>query len=101
MSAIQRPPDFHDDMRDLFEDSEDENAEISGEQSLGPSTQQTSSEHEQADTKRKRSEDETPTSLNDGDQGDLVCFLLLMLTFSAPDAEIESDSKEASSKLRH
>ncbi|MCJ1342570.1 transcription elongation factor spt5 [Peltigera leucophlebia] len=71
MSAIQRPPDFPDDMRDLFEDSEDENAEISGEQSLGPSTQQTSSEPEQADTKRKRSEDETPTSLNDGDQGDL------------------------------
>ena len=87
-------------MRDLFEDSEDENAENSGEQSLEPSTHETSGKLEQANTKRKRSEDEiNPMSLNDGDQEDLVRFLVLISSSSAPDVEIESDSKEASSKL--
>lgn len=93
MSGSQSPPDYPDDMRDLFEDSEDENAENSGEQSGGL---------EQADTKRKLSEDEiNPRSLNEGDQEDLVCFLVLISSFSTPDVEIESDSKEASSKLRN
>ena len=68
-------------MRDLFEDSEDENAENSGVQSLGSSTHEASGELGQANTKRKRSEDEInpPMSLNDGDQEDLVCFLVLHL----------------------
>lgn len=100
MSGSQSPPDYPDDMRDLFEDSEDENAGNSGEQSPGPSTQETNGELKQADTKRKRSEDEINlTSLNEGDQEDLVCFLVLISPSSTPDVEIESDSKEASSKF--
>lgn len=102
MSGSQSPPDYPDDMRDLFEDSEDENAENSGEQSPGPSTHEKIGGLEQADTKRKLSEDEiNPRSLNEGDQEDLVCFLVLVSSFSAPEVEIESDSKEASSKLRN
>lgn len=86
MPGIQSPPDYPDDMRDLFEDSEDENAEILGEQSLGPSTIESSGELEQADTKRKRSEDEiNPMSLNEEEQEGLVCSFVVMSSSSVPD----------------
>lgn len=102
MSGSQSPPDYPDDMRDLFEDSADENAENWSEQSLGPSTHEKSGGPDQADTKRKHSEDEINLrSLNEGDQEDLVCFLVLISSSSAPDVEIEYDSNEASSKLRN
>lgn len=101
MSNSKSPPDYLDNMRDLFDDSEDETFNNSGQQSLGPSTHEASGELEQTNTKRKHSEDEANfTSLNNEDQEDLVYFLIIMLS-SAPDSEIESGSKEASSKLRH
>lgn len=68
-----KSPDYPDDMRDLFEDSEDENVDKSGQQSPEPSTHVTSGELGQTNTKRKRSKDEANiTSLNDGDQEDMV-----------------------------
>lgn len=75
MLNSKSPPDYPDDMRDLFEDSEDENVEKSGQKSPESFKDETSGELEQTKTKRKRSEDEAnSTSLNDGDQEDLVCF---------------------------
>lgn len=83
MSGSQSP-DYPDDMRDLFEDSKDENAEKSGEQSPGPSTHEESSELKQADTKRKLSEVEINLpSLSEGGQEELVCFLLLIIFFNS------------------
>lgn len=99
MSDSKSPPDFPDDIRDLFEDSEDKHAENSGQQSPGLTTHETSCEPGQTNTKRKRSEDETnSTSLNEEDYEDLVCFLVLILS-STPNGEIEYYTKEASSKL--
>lgn len=100
MSDSKSSPDYPDDMRDLFEDSEDENVDNSGQQSPEPSTHETSGELGQT-KKRKRSEDEANSmSPNGGDQEDMVYFLVIM-SYSAPDGEIESDTKEASSRLRH
>lgn len=101
MSNSKSLPDYPDDMRDLFEDSEDENVDKSGQQSPESSTHETSGELEQTKTKRKRSEDEAnSTSLNDGDQEDLVYFPCNYVIFCS-DGKLESDTKEASSKLRH
>lgn len=101
MSNSKSPSDYPDDMRDLFEDPEDENVDDSGQQNPDPSTHETSGDLGQTNTKRKRSEDEAnSTSLNDVDQEDMVYFLVIMSS-SAPDGEIGSDTKEASSKLRH
>lgn len=73
MSNNQSSPDYPDDMRDLFEVSEDENVNSSGHQSPELSTQETSGELRQSKTKRKRSEDvANPTSPNDSDQKDMV-----------------------------
>lgn len=101
MSNSKSPPDYPDDMRDLFEDSEDENVDKSGQQSPESSRHETSGELEQTKTMRKRSEDEAnSTSLNDGDLEDLVYFPCNYVIFCS-DGELESDTKEASSKLRH
>lgn len=101
MSNSKSPPDYPDDMRDLFEDSEDENVDNSGQQSPEPSTHETSGEIGQTNTKRKLSEDEAYSmSPKNGDQDDMVYFFVIMSS-SAPNGEIESDTKEASSKLRH
>lgn len=101
MSESKSQPDYPDDMRDLFEDSENEKVDESGQQSPESSTHKTNGELEQTQTKRKRSKDEAnSTSLNDGNQEDMVYFPCNYFIFFS-DGELESDTKEASSKLRH
>lgn len=83
MSYNKGSPEYYDDMRDLFEDSEDENVDNSvqhsRQQSPLHSTQETSSEIGQSKTKRKRSEDVAiPASLDESDQEDMVQFHVII-----------------------